>query len=70
MNGVHAFEVLLVLLLGCAMVVAALLGVITGLLARMSGVPTGSAILRGGAAFGGALTLMIAVLTLLTTRLN
>ncbi|MEU0671703.1 hypothetical protein ABZ330_02205 [Streptomyces sp. NPDC006172] len=70
MHGSNTFAALLVLLFVCATIVAALLGVITGLLARMSGVPAASAIVRGGAAFGGALTLMIAVLTLFTTGLK
>ncbi|MGW5445605.1 hypothetical protein [Streptomyces asiaticus] len=55
-------------LMGLALVVAAgfaaLIGVLTGLLARLGGAAPYAALLRAGAAFGGAFTVLVAVLAL------
>ncbi|MFC4060103.1 hypothetical protein ACFOWE_17500 [Planomonospora corallina] len=57
----------LLVLLTSAVLLATLVGVVTGLLSKMGGMTGTSAILRGGVAFGGTLTLLLAVMTFVST---
>ncbi|MEU0812287.1 hypothetical protein [Streptomyces sp. NPDC005970] len=58
----------LLTLIGLALIIvtvfAALVGAVAGLLARLGGADPDSSLLRAAAAFGGALTVLIAVLAL------
>lgn len=56
----HAVVRLLLLVIG--VLVAATVGVITGVLARLSGQSTATAVRHGGVALGGTLTLAILVI--------
>ncbi|MES4902956.1 MULTISPECIES: hypothetical protein [unclassified Streptomyces] len=61
-------KLMLLTLIGLALIVAtvfaALIGAVAGLLARLGGADAHSSLLRATAAFGGALTVLIAVLAL------
>ncbi|MEV4442878.1 hypothetical protein AB0K09_28480 [Streptomyces sp. NPDC049577] len=59
-----------VLALAVVLLLAAALGAVAGWLARMDGAGRPAALSRAGAAFGGALTVISAVLTLLHSVLR
>lgn len=60
---------LIALALIIATVFAALVGAVAGLLARLGGADPHASLLRAGAAFGGALTVLIAALALVAGAL-
>jgi hypothetical protein len=61
-----------ILLLGMvsAVMFAAVIGVVSGFLAKLSGADIPAAILRGGMAFGGAFALCLALMTLTVSVLG
>ncbi|MBC3844686.1 hypothetical protein GXW82_44305 [Streptacidiphilus sp. 4-A2] len=63
----HTAEILASLVLSVALLFALLAGAAAGAVSRMGGASTPSAVLRAGAACAGALTVILAMLTLLTT---
>ncbi|MFJ8476936.1 hypothetical protein [Kitasatospora sp. NPDC094011] len=58
-------DVVAVLVVAVALLFAVLVGAAAGVVSRIGGANTATAILRAGAAFGGALTLILAMLTLI-----
>lgn len=62
--------ILITLILAVAILFAALAGAVTTVITRLGGTTLPSACLRGGIAFGGTLTLLLAVTTTIADLLK